>query len=148
MREGFALFVAVIAAALCASVLTVVSAWAAIPGQHPSDMLWALPIVFAGCFAYAMVVGLPIAIALNHKRRFRPGTMAIGGAMAGLLPAAVLLWPSSIPSTVPLEDWGYFGLIVACGGAIGAASGVSFFAAHRLMSPNNSFKPKPLRGSA
>jgi hypothetical protein len=146
MRQGLAPFVAVLASAITAAVLTLISAWVARPSLHTDDIFVGFFFVLTACFIYSMFVGLPIALVLVHKHRFRAGPMLVAGALAGLPAILVLLWPGS--SANQLTDWAMFAGLLACGSAIGAASGAAFFLAHHAMSPNNSFKPNPHRGGA
>jgi len=150
MREGFAVFVAVLAAAVAAAGLAVLLIWLARPSwlTDGTDLFVMFLFAFAACFAYSMLVGIPSALFLVHKNRFRFVQMTIAGAIAGILPGVILLFSDVFTHSPSLKDLAVLGLIIGCGGLAGAASGASFFGAHRLMSPNNSFKPKPLRGSA
>jgi hypothetical protein len=146
MRQGLAPFVAVLASAFIAAVLILIAAWIARPSLHTADIFVGFFFVLTACFVYSMFVGIPIALALVHKQQFRVGPMAMVGALAGLPPVLFLLWPGS-PAT-RFTDWALFAGLLACGSAIGAAGGATFFLTHHAMSPNNSFKPSPHQGGA
>ena len=146
MRQGLAPFVAVLASAFTAAVLTLIAGWIARPSLRAADIFVGFFFVLTACFVYSMLVGLPMALALVHKHRFRAGHMAVAGALAGLPPVFFLLWPG-LPAN-RFADWGLFAGLLAAGSAIGAASGAAFFLVHHVMSPNNSFKPNPHQGGA
>ena len=92
-----------------------------------------------------MIVGLPLGLFLVHKRMFRAWPALVAGAVAAV-PVPLFVLVTTLfrePDGVALAS--AFLLMAALSGAI---SGLAFYWTHRLMSPNNSFKPNPLRGSA
>ena len=90
-----------------------------------------------------MILGLPAALALVHKQAFRAVTMLIAGGIVGLLPAGLMFFPYSAP-----RDWTSYLTLAGAAFGFGASGGVAFYMTHRMISPNNSFKPTPLRGAA
>lgn len=149
MREGFAIPLAVTAAATAAAGLAVLLLWLARPSwmSSSSDVLVVYFFVVSACFAYSMLVGIPIALVLKHKNRFRLAPMTIAGAIAGSVPGLLIFAGDWLTYTNYPDELALTAVLAFCGGLAGAAGGASFFGAHRLMSPNNSFNRKPLRGS-
>jgi hypothetical protein len=101
----------------------------------------AFVLAFIVAFLHAMFLGLPAALTLVHKHMFRAIPMLVAGGIVGLVPASLLML-----AMYPPGEW--LTMIGYVGGAfvLGASGGLAFFCAHKAISPNNSFKPSPLRG--
>src|SRR5690606_5351122 len=114
--------------------------------------------------AHVLVLGVPAYLLLRWRNWVRWwSTIASGFALAAL-PIALWSWPLRYPelkssASVNGVQTMIDGVPTAAGwlqyvegalffGAFGALSGLAFWLALRAMRPNNSFKPKPLRGSA
>jgi hypothetical protein len=100
--------------------------------------------LLAGIFAsaHALILGLPAALVLTRMRLFRPIPMSVAGAVVGGLPLAAFTFFS------PPHYWQSPSLMFASFSLLGVAGGLAFYFTYQALSPNNSFKPKPLRGSA
>ena len=97
--------------------------------------------------AHVVLVGLPVFFWLWRIGSANSGSLLAVGFVLGFVPAAIYNWPG-VPLTGHLLHWlTHFG---APGflGVLGAFSARAFWAAWCRLGPNNSFKPKPLRGSA
>jgi hypothetical protein len=101
-------------------------------------ILSAAAAVFAATFAVSLatmlVLGLPYVLWLRSRNMLNPLTICIGAMAAGAVAVGLLNW-NRAPGLSQL----------LYGAVLGLASGIAFCAVAR---PNNSFKPKPLRGSA
>ena len=103
-----------------------------------SPRLILFPLLVAG--AQAFFIALPLLLILNRLGRLNFFTAAFCGAISASLPWLVLILASlDSPSHLSVPAW------IAAFGAIGGL--VGYFTA-RAVSPNNSFKPTPLRGPA
>ena len=100
--------------------------------------------LLAGMFAsaHALLLGLPTAFVLTRLRLFHPITASVTGAGVGLLPLAVFTFLS------PPDYWQEPLLMYTSFGLLGGVGGLVFYFTYIALSPNNSFKPRPLRGSA
>ena len=98
----------------------------------------------AGIFAsaHALLLGVPAVFALMRLRLYRPTTMAVAGAIIGVLPLTVFTVLS------PPNYWQDPVFLFTSFALLGAAGALVFYIIHRAMSPNKSFKPTPLRGAA
>lgn len=88
---------------------------------------------FVLAFAHAMILGLPAALVLIHKRRFRMIPMTLTGGLIGLLPNALVLFPYDGPSPDALSAY-LMTIAVTCG--LGAVGGGVFYLVHRAISPD------------
>jgi hypothetical protein len=125
----------------------------------------ALVVAFAA--AHLVVLGLPLFYLLWRFGRLSWLTVGLAGFFTGLIPIAVLGWPlrtgsgfssggtwhgqyrEFVVNGVPtMFGWLQYveGLIFF--GLHGLAGALAFYSVWRKLRPNNSFKPKPLRGSA
>ena len=99
--------------------------------------------VFAATFAVSLatmlVLGLPYVLWLRSRNMLNPLTICLGAMAAGAVAVGLLNWGVNWNHRAP----GLSQLLYGAG--LGLASGIAFCAGAR---PNNSFKPKPLRGSA
>ena len=142
MREGFAGFTSVVAAAVAPAAV-----FAAFVFQNASynprrEAFAAFFMAFIVAFGHALILGLPAALMLVHKRAFRAIPMSLAGACVGLAPTAVLFFPYDS------SGWQSYLQLASIAAGLGALGGLAFYFTHRAMSPNNSFKPTPLRGAA
>ena len=98
----------------------------------------------AGIFAsaHAFLLGTPAVLGLMHFRLYRPTTLVMVGAIIGVLPLTVF---SAIN---PPNYWQDPVFLFSSFALLGAAGALVFYIIHRAISPNNSFKPTPLRGAA
>ena len=92
--------------------------------------------------AHSMLLGAPAAVALWLTGFFRPAALFAAGALIGLLPLSIFTVVS------PPNYWQSPVLLFASFGLLGALAGLVFYFTFRGLSPNNSFKPMPLRGTA
>lgn len=147
MREALALPVATLVCAATAAISATLATWFLWFNVTVDRMDIGLTafFAFAVCIPYVMVIGLPIGLFLVRRRMFRAVPALIAGAIAAS-PAPVFFLISALVSEPDGTAIALAFLVVAI--LSGAASGLAFYWAHRLMSPNSSFKPNPLRGSA
>ena len=147
MRQALALPLATIICAGTAAITATLTAWLMwlnVPADR-IDLGFTAFVAFVVCIPYVMIVGLPIGLFLVHKRMFRAVPALIAGAIAASPIPLISLVSALIrePDGVALAFTFLLMAIFA-----GAISGLAFYWTHRFMSPNNSFKPNPLRGSA
>ncbi|MEN1973459.1 hypothetical protein WCE34_14210 [Luteimonas sp. MJ204] len=96
--------------------------------------------MYASC--HALILGLPVALVLARFRLFSPIPMSVVGAVVGTLPLAVFTLLS------PPDYWQRPLFLFASFAFLGAVGGLAFYFTRQALSPNNSFKPTPLRGAA
>ncbi len=89
----------------------------------------------------SVMLGAPLLLVFNHFQWLRWWQVAFGGAFIGLVAALIL------PLTSSGFVWYTLGLFSV---PLGFLAGLVFWlvGVFRNPGPNNSFKPKPLRGSA
>lgn len=147
MREVLALPVATLVCAATAAISATMTTWFLWLNVTVDRMDIGLTasFAFAVCIPYVMVIGLPIGLFLVHKRMFRAVPALIARAIAAS-PVPMFFLISALISESDGIAFALAFLVVAI--PSGAVSGLAFYWAHRLMSPNSSFKPKPVRGSA
>jgi hypothetical protein len=130
-----ALFIGSLAGTLAAVAAFVVYDWFA-PIlyflQYPRMIVF--PLLIAG--SQAFFLALPGLFALNHFDRLNWLSAVVCGAISAALPWLSLTWASREFTFVA-----WLALFGAVGGLVG------YFVA-RAVSPNNSFKPTPLRGAS
>jgi hypothetical protein len=113
--------------------------------------------------AHVVVLGIPAYLVLRWRGALRWWSTLLSGFVLGAVPAGVLSWPlrySDLKSSATVNGvqtmvdgiptmagWLQYVGGVSFFGAFGALAAAAFWVV-RGMSPNNSFKPKPLRGSA
>jgi hypothetical protein len=164
MRQFIAVALALFSAAL-APALVFSSILLALGGK---DALPTLALAFVAAFvvalAHVLVLGLPVSGWLMRLGRFKFRPMLLFGFIVGLVPVAIWAQPykysdaqysswsegvqkyrGGIPT---LAGWLDYLELITSAGALGAVGGAVFYFVYRSISPNNSFKPKPLRGSA
>ncbi len=139
MREGFAGFLSVVAAATTPAAIFAAMIYAA--GRPAASGAFLLAFIVS--FGHALILGLPTALALKHKDAFRAVPMLLAGACVGLVPLSFLFFPYQQP-----RDWLAYLQLAASAAGLGATGGVAFYLTHRAISPNNSFKPTSLRDAA
>ena len=145
MRHFLAVVLATLGAAFAPAVCFTVWLFAA----GGAGALAALPMMFlAACFValpHALLLGLPVAGWLLRIGRFQLLPMALAGAAVGGIPAAILRASNWNAGNITMAEYAGFGAVAAGLGAVGS---VAFLVTYRGVSPNNSFKPMPLRGTA
>jgi hypothetical protein len=163
MRQFLATVIATIAAAL-APALVVTCLFYVFGGK---DSLPTLPLVFvvalAVAFLHTLLFGLLAAGWLLRVGKFRFLTMLVAGFVIGIVPAAIWQQPykhgagssswdggvQKLSDGVPtFAGWLDYLEFITYAGTLGAIGAVAFYFVYKGMSPNRSFKPKPLRGSA
>jgi hypothetical protein len=110
-------------------------------GANALFPLGALGLIFCVSLAHSVCLGLPAMLILMRVDRFGLWQVLCCGFAVGSAPCTVLVWP-------PATGWPNFLQGVLSAGALGMASAAAFYFTFKGISPNNSFKPKPLRGSA
>ena len=145
MRLFFALLVAVIAASLAPTVAFAL--W--LLAESGGAALSFLPLVLiAGSlvsFLHVLVLGLPAAGWLLKVGAFRFLPMLPVGFLIGGVPT--LLWRGSSWTAFQSALAGNLAF-AAVAGVLGSLASAVFFLVYRGLSPNKSFKPMPLRGTA
>jgi hypothetical protein len=101
--------------------------------------------VFGVPIAYlvALFLGLPLYILAKHRGWANFLSISIGGTAIGLVPTLFMLMPP-YGRLETARDWRVGGAFALAGFIVGAI----FWCIARYWPYNNSFKPKPLRGSA
>ncbi|MCF7222933.1 hypothetical protein [Marilutibacter chinensis] len=135
LREGFAGFLSTLAAAAAPAALIAAYVHAGSDGR-PGTALVAFCMAFLLAFAHAVILGLPAALVLVHKRRFRAFPMLVAGGVVGLLPSAVIFFPDRSSA-----EWSGYLAIIAVTSTLGAVGGLAFYLAHRMISPEREFCP-------
>ncbi|MEM8493623.1 MAG: hypothetical protein AAF756_22610 [Pseudomonadota bacterium] len=114
-----------------------------------SSSLTVIPFAFCVALIHAVVLGLPIAVALWRKDRITVWTSLVFGIVIGCAAAAVLTWPlglsglksnasvngvSTIINGVPtIAGWIGYGKGIAFSGQFGAIGGLAFWCSLRLL---------------
>ena len=131
-----ALFVGSIAGTLAAVGAFVLYDWLS-PSFYlsSSPILILLPLWIAG--AQTLFIALPLLAFLNHRKKLNLATAILTGAVAAGVPWLLMLISKLSATTLSLV--GFIALFGAFGGFVGYLTALAF-------SPNNSFKPSPLRG--
>ena len=120
-------------------------------------------ICFAISAAHVLLLGVPGYLLLRWRNAVRWWSIIASGFALAAIPVALWSWPLRYPELkssasingvqtmidgVPTTaGWLQYAEGIFFFAACGALSGLAFWLALRAMSPNNSFKPKPLRGS-
>jgi len=108
-----------------------------------SDMLGTAALIFAATFpislATMLAIGLPYVLWLRSHNALSVLTVCVGAVAAGVVALGLLNWGANWDHRAP----GLLQLLYGAG--LGLAAGIAFCVG---AGPNNSFKPKPLRGSA
>ena len=134
MRTGLAGFLSVMAAA-AAPTLIVIAMFLLDPGvTFRRGNYSGFVVVFVVALVHPMVLGLPAALVLVHRKAFRAVPMLVAGACVGMLPVALLLLAIGGG-----RDWVSFFEILAAASGLGAAGSLAFFVTHRLVSPRGAF---------
>jgi hypothetical protein len=139
MREGFAGFISVLAAAATPAAVFAAFVFADASYSPIREAFAAFFMAFIFAFCHATLLGLPTALALVHRRAFGPFPMLLAGACVGLLPTAVLFFPYNN------SGWLTYLQLTSSAAGLGALGGLVFYFTHHAMSPNSSFKPNPPR---
>lgn len=142
MREAFAIFLSTVAAAAAPAAIFALYVLS-LPPDRPGTAFVAFCMSFMLALGHAMVLGLPAALALVHKRAFRAGPMLIAGGVVGLLPAGLVFFPYAAP-----RDWTGYLTLAGTAAGLGASGGIAFHLAHRIISPGSSSRPEPPRRQA
>ena len=132
-----ALFIGSLAGTLAAvAAFVVFDSWDSGFFLSETPKLVVFPLMVAA--AQTLLLALPALLLLNHLKRLNGITWVLIGALCAALPWSILLLVS--PELVaPTFLW------LALCGAIG---GIAGYITSRAVSPNNSSKPTPLRGTA
>ena len=164
MRQFFVVVTASLAAALAPS-LTITCLFFVLDGDSPNP-IWPVVLLVAiiVSLAHTLLLGLVAAGWLFRVGKFRPLPMLLTGLVIGIVPAAIWQHPwkqvgtqsSSWSGGVQTVDngvltvagWIDYFQFVGCAGILGAMGAMAFYYVYKGMSPNNSFKPTPLRGAA
>jgi hypothetical protein len=109
-------------------------------GDQPAVMVALLAWVM--CAAHVFVLGIPAFVLLRHRQIANRWSLMLTGLVLGSVPAALI----SLPNALRGGSFNFSGPLVF--GLLGAFSAWVFWVAWSRLGPNNSFKPKPLRGSA
>ncbi|WCE05522.1 hypothetical protein [Pseudoxanthomonas sp. JBR18] len=147
MRTFVAVVTAILAAAL-APALAFVSAAMALNGKglgSSEDIISFLALVgFCMLFAiaHAVILGLPVSLWLLRTNKFVLRSMLLAGSLIGSVPIALLA------NSLLRSDWIDYLQLVFNAGALGIIGSTAFYFTFQGINSNNSFKPKPLRGSA
>jgi len=134
---AFGCFVAALAPGLCVLLYVLLTASeinTTVSTLSGALIFWAISFAFAG--VPTLLIGLPYILWLRSRNSITWGNICLGSAIVGSLTFAALTGAITWSNPTP-------GLLVGAG--LGLAGGLAFCLAAR---PNNSFKPKPLRGSA
>ena len=137
--------------------------------HNNTNPIWPVVLVVAivVAFAHTLLLGLVTAGWLLRVGKFRLLPMLSVGFVIGIFPAAIWQHPfkaagthgtqsSSWSDGVQTLDNGVFTLagwidyfqFIGSAGLLGAIGAITFYFVYQGMSPNNSFKPNPLRGTA
>ncbi|WP_155273931.1 hypothetical protein [Xanthomonas arboricola] len=147
MRTFVAVVTAFLAAAL-APALAFVFAGMALNGKalrSGEDVISFLALIgFCMIFAiaHAVILGLPVSLWLVRTNKFLLRSMLLAGFLIGSLPIALLA------NTLLRSDWTAYIKLVFNAGALGIIGSAAFYFTFKGIISNNSFKPKPPRGSA
>ena len=164
MRQFIATSLATVAAAL-APALAISAAFLVFGGK---EALPTLPLVFFFAlfvaFLHTVLFGLLTAGWLLRIGKFRLLPMLLSGLLIGMVPAAIWNQPykyadsqtsswsngvQKLDNGVPtLSGWLDYLQFVGYAGLLGTVGAIAFYFVYKGMSPNNSFKPTPLRGAA
>src|SRR5690606_31599789 len=98
-----------------------------------------LAIAFLLSLVPTLAIGLPFVLWLRSRSALNWLNICLGATVIGALFAPILSWAITWGHPFPKPS------VFLLGGALGLAGGLAFCVGAR---PNNSFKPKPLRGSA
>ena len=150
MREALAIPTATLSCAATAAISAAAAAWwfERGAGDDRIDFGLALFFAFGLSIPYVVIIGLPIGLFLVHKQLFRPFPALVAGTVAASPLPFILLISALSPWPPQLADVRSALIFLVIASIAGAVSGLVFYGTHRLVSPNNSFKPRPLRGSA
>lgn len=134
MRKGFSGFISVIAAAATPAAVFAAFVFADASYRPIREAFAAFFMAFIFAFCHATVLGLPTALALVHKRAFRPFPMLLAGACVGLFPTSVLFFPYNN------FGWLTYLRLTSSAASLGALGGLAFYFTHHAMNPNSSFE--------
>ncbi|WP_449465471.1 hypothetical protein [Stenotrophomonas humi] len=164
MRQFLAVLFASLASAL-APALVITSVFFTLE-HNRTNPIWPVVLVVAivVALAHTLLFGLVAAGWLLRSGKFRLLPMLSVGFVIGLFPAAIWQHPLKAAGTqssawsdgVQTLDNGVFTLagwidyfqFTGSAGLLGAIGAITFYFVYQGMSPDSSFKPKPLRGSA
>ena len=91
-------------------------------------------ITFGLALLHLIVLGLPAIAWLRRTARFRPGPMAIAGAIIAMIPVGILTFPLA-PWADNTDTWGDWVEAMVVFAPIGALSGLAFYAVAREKVP-------------
>jgi len=164
MRQFLAVLIASLAAAL-APALAIACVFFALDRSNPNP-IWPLVFIVAliVAFAHTILLGLVVAGWLLRAGKFRLLPMLSAGLVIGVVPAAIWQHPFRAVGTqssswsggvqtldngvLTLAGWIDYFQYIGSAGLLGALGATAFYFVYKGMSPNNSFKPTPLRGAA
>ncbi len=141
MREALAILLSTASAAATPAAIFALYVYSLPPGR-PGTVFVAFCLGFMLASGHVLILGLPVALALVHRKAFRPLPMLIAGGVVGLLPAGFLLLPYTAP-----RDWQHYSILVGAAMGMGASGGIAFHATHRIIDPGHPPDARPLRGS-
>ena len=98
--------------------------------ERPGMAIMAFGVSFAVAFVHAVLLGLPAALVLVHKRAFGAIPMLIAGGLVGWLPGSLLFFVYSRP-----PDGSDYASMASMAFALGASGGLAFHAIFRLVEP-------------
>jgi hypothetical protein len=137
----FGIVLAALAPGLCLLVYFLVAETSA--GSSTPDFFQGLAALLSASFLVsalpALLLGLPYVLWLRARNALNWLNSCLGAMVIGAITLATLSWASRWDHSAPTVASFFLGA------AFGLAGGVGFCLGAR---PNNSFKPKPLRGSA
>jgi len=164
MRQFLAVLIASLAAAL-APALAITCLFFALDHDNPNS-IWPLVLLFATfvSLAHTLLLGLVAAGWLLRTGKFRALPMLSVGLIIGAVPAAIWQhpwrqagtrsssWSNGVQTldngVLTLAGWIDYFQFIGYAAVLGAIGAIAFYFTYKGMSPNNSFKPNPLRGSA
>ena len=164
MRQFLAVLIASLASAL-APALAITYVFFALE-RNNTNPTWPVVLVVAIVVAlgHTLLLGLIAAGWLIRVGKFRLLPMLSVGLVIGLIPAAIWQHPFKAAGTkssswsggvqtldngvLTQAGWIEYFQFIGSAGLLGAIGAMTFYFVYRGMSPNDSFKPTPLRGAA
>lgn len=131
LREGWAGFLSCVAASVIPAIVLVLVMSLHRPHAVPDDLSLLLIGVSVVAFMHSVLLGIPASLVLVQKGWFRAVPMLGAGSVVGMLPVGLLIaWQGR----TPFWSWGHME-VLAASAVLGALGGVSFYFAHRWISP-------------
>lgn len=136
LRVAFAGFGSTVAAALAPAALATLYVAPSAGDRFGGMTLIVFCVAFALAFAHALLLGLPVALALHHNCRFSLLPMLLAGTLVGIVPSALVFYPWQSPA-----QWRDYLEIVAVAAVLGAIGGSAFYLSHCAISPERAERP-------